>query len=161
MHAERYPAKESSGLIPYIYSRTALRGLPCTARQWLEALARAVNRQVPEGARGTGLSLLSDHGCLPTSTAVLQAGGLLGSQAGFASSNNATGKADPERGRRTLKEECLGLQEWSGPVVLIKALNVCMADDNAPYWHSAWGDKPPRQVERDDDSSHSAPYVAA
>jgi putative transposase len=42
-------------------------GMPCTARHWVEALERAVNRQFPDGARGKGLSLMSDHGCQPTS----------------------------------------------------------------------------------------------
>jgi putative transposase len=37
-------------------------GLRSTIPQWLVALDRAVNRQLPEGVRGQGLSLLSDHG---------------------------------------------------------------------------------------------------
>lgn len=94
-------------------------GMPCTARHWLEALDMAVNRQFPDGVRGKGLSLMSDHGCQPTSTAVMQACGSLGIQQGLTSSNNPKGKADTERVIRTLKEEGLWLQEWSCPFALI------------------------------------------
>jgi putative transposase len=38
-------------------------GVPRTAKHWLIALHMAVNRQFPDGARGKGLSLMSDNGC--------------------------------------------------------------------------------------------------
>lgn len=38
-------------------------GPRCTATQWLEALDTAVNRQLPHGTRGQGVSLMRDHGC--------------------------------------------------------------------------------------------------
>ena len=136
-------------------------GMPCTARHGLEALDRAVNRQFPDGARGKGLSRMSDHGCQPTSTALMQACGILGIQQGCTSYHNPKGHADTERVRRTLKEECLWLQEWSCPFALIKALEVWIADDNEHDLHSALSDKPPRQFERDYHSSHSSPFVAA
>jgi putative transposase len=136
-------------------------GMPCTARHWLEALDMAVNRQFPDGARGKGLSLMSDNGCQPTSTAFMQACGILGIQQGFTSYNNPKGNADTERVIRTLKEECLWLQEWSCPFALIKALEVWIADYNEHYLHSALSYKPPRQFERDYHSSHSSPFVAA
>jgi putative transposase len=60
-------------------------GTPCTARHGLEALEMAVNRQVPEGARGKGLALISDNGCQPTATAFMQTCGILGIQQGFTS----------------------------------------------------------------------------
>jgi transposase InsO family protein len=44
-------------------------GVPCAAQQWLAALHMAVSQQFPEGARGKGLSLMSDNGCQPTSLA--------------------------------------------------------------------------------------------
>jgi hypothetical protein len=44
-------------------------GSPCTARPWLTALALAVNRQCPAGARGQGVGVLRDHGSQPTSLA--------------------------------------------------------------------------------------------
>jgi putative transposase len=38
-------------------------GTQCKSQHWLSALDRAVNRQFPAGARGEGLSLMSDNGC--------------------------------------------------------------------------------------------------
>jgi putative transposase len=38
-------------------------GRPCTAQHWLLALDMAVNGQFPDGARGQGVSLMSDNGC--------------------------------------------------------------------------------------------------
>jgi transposase InsO family protein len=54
-------------------------GMPCTARHGLEALEMAVHRQFPDGARGQGVVLLSDHGCQPTSLAFLRASAIVGS----------------------------------------------------------------------------------
>jgi putative transposase len=48
-------------------------GTPCTARHWLTALDRAVQGQFPDGARGQDVSLMSDHGCQPTSKAFMEA----------------------------------------------------------------------------------------
>jgi putative transposase len=90
-------------------------GIRCTAQHWLLALAIAVNRQFPEGVQGKGLSLMSDNGCQPTSTAFIRACGISGIQQAFTSYHNPKGNADTERVMRTLKEECLWLQEWSCP----------------------------------------------
>jgi putative transposase len=40
-------------------------GIRGTAKDWLGALDRALNRQFPLGVRGDGLSLLSDPGSQP------------------------------------------------------------------------------------------------
>ena len=99
-------------------------GLRCTGQQWLEALGMAVNRQFPEGVRGQDVSLMSDNGCQPTSTAFMQACATLKIHQAFTSYNNPKGNADTERFMRTLKEERLWLQERnasgcrSGPVRL-------------------------------------------
>jgi transposase InsO family protein len=93
-----------------------------TAQHWLAALDMAVNRQFPDGARGKGLSLMSDHGCQPTAIAFIEACSTLGLQQTFTSDHNPTGNADPERMMRTLKEECLWLNEWTSPFELSRAL---------------------------------------
>ena len=67
---------------------------------------------------------MSDNGCQPTSTAFMQVCSNLGIQQAFTSYNNPKGNADTERVRRTLKEECLWLKEWSCPFELIHALEV-------------------------------------
>jgi transposase InsO family protein len=131
-----------------------------TARHWLAALDMAVNRQLPEGVRDKSLSLMSDNGCQPTSTALMQACGPLGIQQAFTSSNNPKGNADTERVRRTLKEECLWLTEWTCPLDLLRALEDWITDDTEHYLHSALGSKPPRQFEREYHFSHGTQLPA-
>jgi putative transposase len=136
-------------------------GMPCTARHWLEALDMAVNCQLPAGARGQGVSLMSDNGCQPTSLAFMRACAMLEIHQAFTSYNNPKGNADTERCMRTLKEECLWLHEWTCPFVLVRALKAWIDDYNEHYLHSALGYKTPRQVERDYYARHSTPFVAA
>ena len=114
-------------------------GVPCAARHWLTALDMAVSRQFPEGARGQGLSLMSDNGCQPTALAFMRACSTLEIQQAFTGYNNPKGNADTERIMRTLKEECLWLQEWTSPFALIRALDVWIADYNEHYLHSTLG----------------------
>jgi putative transposase len=102
----------------------------CTAQHWLSALDMAVNRQLPHGARGPGLSLMSDNGCQPTAIAFMDACSTLGIQQAFTSNNNPKGHADTERVMRTLKEECLWLNEWTSPFELTRALAAWVAYDN-------------------------------
>jgi putative transposase len=136
-------------------------GLQCTAQHWLAALDMAVNRQFPEGAREQGLSLMSDNGCQPTSVAFMQACSTLGIHQTFTSYSNPKGNADTERGIRTLKEECLWLQEWTCPFALASALGRWIDEYNEHYLHSALGYKPPRQFERDYYRSHGTQLPAA
>jgi putative transposase len=136
-------------------------GLRCTTQQWLEALDMAVNRQFPQGARGQGVSLMSDNGCQPTSTTFMQACATVEIHQTFTSYNNPKGNADTERFMQTLKEECLWLHEWSCPFTLVKALDKWIHDYNTQYLHAALGYKTPRQFERDYYISHSTPFVAA
>ena len=82
----------------------------------------AVHGQFPDGVRDQGLSLMSDNGCQPTSIAFMAACSTLGVHQMFTSYNNPKGNADTERFMRTLKEECLWLQEWSCPFQLISRL---------------------------------------
>ena len=136
-------------------------GIRCTTQQWLAALDMAVNQQFPDGVRGQDLSLMSDNGCQPASLAFIQTCSTLGIRQTFTSYNNPKGNADTERFMRTLKEECLWLQEWSCPFVLIRAIEEWVTNDNEHYLHSSLGYKTPRQFERDYYRSHSPPFVAA
>jgi transposase InsO family protein len=68
-------------------------GIQCAARYGLAALDMAVNRQLPNGARDQGLSLMSDNGWQPTTVAFMQACRLLGSQQAFTSFNHPKGDA--------------------------------------------------------------------
>jgi putative transposase len=136
-------------------------GLRCTAQPWLEARDMAVTRQCPQGARGQGVSLMSDTGCQPTATRFMPACATVEIHQPFTSDNNPKGNADTERFMRTLKEECLWLQEGACPFALVRALDKWINDDNTRYLHAALGDKTPRQFERAYDISHSTPFVAA
>ena len=121
----------------------------------------AVNRQFPHGVRGQGVSLMSDHGCQPTSVAFMQACSTLGIQQTFTSYNNPKCNADTERMMRTLKEECLWLQKWTCPFTLASALERWIEDYNKHYLHSALGYKSPRQFEREYLISHGTQFTAA
>jgi putative transposase len=136
-------------------------GSPCTAKHWLAALDMAVNRQCPEGARGQGLSLMSDNGSQPTSLAFMQACATLGIHQAFTSYHNPKGNADTERVIRTLKEECLWLREWTCSFMLSRALGDWITNYNEHYLHSSLAYKTPSQFEREYYSSHSPPFVAA
>ena len=136
-------------------------GMPCTARHWLAALDMAVNHEFPTGARDQGVSLMSDNGCKPTSLAFMQACQTLGVHQVFTSYNNPKGNADTEWMRRTLQEECLGLQEWTSPFELIRALEGWMTDDNPHDLHSSLGYQSPRPFARTYHLSPGTPFVAA
>jgi len=136
-------------------------GMHGQAQHGLVALDKAVNSQFPAGARGQSLSLRSDNGCQPTSTAVMRACGTLGIPQALTSDNHPTGNADTERVMRTLTEECLWLTEWTCPCELITALDVWIADYNAHDLHSALGYTPPRQFERAYHRRHSPQFAVA
>jgi transposase InsO family protein len=91
----------------------------------------------------------------------MEACSILRIQQAFTSDHTPQGKADPERVRRPLKEECLWLNEWPSPFELSRALEAWITDSNAHDLHSSLGYRTPRQWERDDHSSHSSPFVAA
>jgi len=136
-------------------------GIRGTAKNWLAALDMALNRQFPLGVRGDGLSLMSDNGSQPTSLAFIETCSTLGIHQAFTSYSNPKGNADTERVIRTLKEECLGLQEWACPLRLVSSLEAGIDDYNERHLHSALGYKTPRQFEREYYSRHTPPFAAA
>ncbi len=136
-------------------------GTPCTAGHWRMALDMAVNQQFPQGARDQGVFLMSDNGCQPTAITFMEACSTLGIQQAFTSYNNPKGNADTERVMRTLKEECLWLNEWSSPFELNRVLEAWITYYNEHYLHSSLGYRTPRQFELEYQRSHSSPFVAA
>jgi hypothetical protein len=62
---------------------------------------------------------------------------------------------------RTLKEECLWLQDWTCPLQLMNGRAHWIASDNEHDLHSALGDVSPRPFERASYNRHSAPFDAA
>jgi putative transposase len=136
-------------------------GIRGTAQHGLVALAMAVNRQLPRGARGAGLSWRSDHGGQPTSTTCMRAWASLGIQQALTSANHPKGHADPERVIRPRKEACLWRHAWPCPFVLASAREPWIDEYHAHDLHAALGDQPPRPFEREDHRSHGTQWPAA
>jgi putative transposase len=107
------------------------------------------------------VSLMSDNACQPTAQAFMAACSTLGLHQAFTSDNNPKGNADTERVMRTLKAECLWLQEWASPFDLVRALATWIDTDNTRYLHSALRFRTPMRVEMAYHNSHSTPFVAA
>jgi putative transposase len=100
---------------------------------------------------------MSDSGGQPTAAAFMRACAALEMDQAFTRDNHPQGNADPERFMHTVKEACLWLREWTCPSELITALEAWMITDNEQYLHSALGDKTPKQLAQDYDSSPILP----
>jgi putative transposase len=85
----------------------------------------------------------------------------LESQQMFTSFNNTQGKADTERVIRTVKDECIWLQEWNFRFTLIRALENGIVQYNEHYLHPALVYKPFRQFEREYHLNHPTQFTAA
>lgn len=117
------------------------------AWHWLVALNKGLNRQFPGGARGMGLSLMSDNGCQPTAISFMKACRDVGVKQAFTSYNNPKGNADTERFMRTLKEELVWINEWKNPDAFYAALEQWIEHYNSSYLHSTLGYMPPETFE--------------
>jgi hypothetical protein len=135
--------------------------VPGTAQHWLAAVDMAVNPPCPEGGRGKGLSWLSDHGCPPPAGACMDACGSLESHPALTSDHHPQGHAAPARLMRPLKAADLWRQEWTWPLALLNGFGPGVAYDNEHSLQSSLGDNTPNPCERDDDRSHSPPFLAA
>lgn len=114
--------------------------------EWKEALERALGEKFPWGVRGQGLSLISDNGCQPTSLTFMRDTAELGIQQIFCSYDNPRGNAETERVIRTVKEECLWLNEFSCFEQAREAIEKWIREDyNRLYVHSALGYRSPEE----------------
>lgn len=104
---------------------------------WLQALDQAVNQQFPDGVRSHNLHLMSDNGAQPTSVAFIKACRTLQVKQAFTSYNNPKGNANTERVMRTLKEECIWINEWNRLDQVQQDIANCIDDYNNRYPHSA------------------------
>jgi putative transposase len=104
---------------------------------------------------------MRDHEGQPTSPALMDTCRILWIHQAFTSYTNPTGNADTERVMRTVKEECLWLQEWACPFALVSALDPWIPYEHEHHLYSTLGYKPLRQGEREYYSSHRTPFVAA
>lgn len=118
---------------------------------WKAALDMAVSMQFPAGIKDTAdvnLSLVSDNGCQPTSTAYLAHCKALGIKQIFTSYNNPKGNADTERYMKTIKEDIVWPFEWTSPDDFRKALAQWFVDYNSKFPHSALKGQTPEEFEK-------------
>lgn len=111
-------------------------GLCCKTADWLQALDQALNRQFPDGVRNHPLHLMSDNGLQPTSVSFMDACCTLQIEQAVTSYNNPEGNANTERLVRTLKEECIWINEWHSLDQVQKDIAKCIDDYNNHYPHS-------------------------
>jgi len=118
------------------------------AAEWKQALEMAIEREFPEGVRGSGLCLISDNGSQPTSTSFMRDMATLGIKQIFTSYDNPKGNADTERVMRTIKEEVIWINEFGsvkeGQAKIGRWIEV---DYNKLYVHSELGYISPEEYE--------------
>lgn len=107
------------------------------AKEWIKALDMAVLNQCSEGSRGMGINLMSDNGSQPTSKMYMNHCNLLGIKQAFTSYNNPKGNADTERFMRTIKEECIWLNEFTAVQESREKMEIAINEYNNLYVHSA------------------------
>ncbi len=116
------------------------------AKDWLDALADAVNMQFPHGIKETlkkELHLVSDHGSQPTSKRYMKEVAELGLAQVFCSYCNPKGNADTERVIRSIKEDLIWPREWSSLKELSDALKEWQKSYNEDFPHSSLGYETP------------------
>jgi len=120
-------------------------GLQSTAKDWSSALDMAVSTQFSAGIRSYGhsLCLMSDNGCQPTSKSFKENCEILGINLVFTSYCNPKGNADTERFMRTMKEECLWINEFDSYDELKFILSNWIHNYNQKYLHSTLKYKSP------------------
>jgi len=97
----------------------------------------AVKEQCPDGVREYNINLMSDNGSQPTSKAFINACTTLEIEQAFTSYNNPKGNANTERVIRTIKEDCIWINEWDSLEEAQKAIEQWIHDYNHLYPHSA------------------------
>lgn len=112
-------------------------GLQSKTAEWLTALDMAVKEQCPDGAREHRLHLMSDNGSQPTSVSFINACATLNIDQAFTSYNNPKGNANTERVIRTIKEDCIWINEWGSLEEAKRTIEQWIHDYNYLYPHSA------------------------
>lgn len=85
----------------------------CKTEIWKEALENSVLYACPEGSRKYGINLMSDNGAQPTSGKYENLCKRLGIHHVTTSYNNPKGNAETESFIKTLKEDCLWINEFN------------------------------------------------
>lgn len=123
--------------------------LRCRAKEWLEAIEMAVQRECPWGSREEDISLISDNGSQPTSLSFIEEMKILRLKQIFTSYDNPKGNADTERVIRTIKEELLWLEEFQTVDEAEKKIGNWIEEKyNREYLHSGLGYLSPEEFLR-------------
>jgi transposase InsO family protein len=122
--------------------------LQSKSSHWLQALDQALNQQFPGGVREQGLHLMSDNGTQPTSVAFIETCTNLKIEQAFTSYNNPKGNANTERVMRTIKEDCIWINEWNNLDQAKRAIKGWIWDYNNLYPHSTLGEISPVEFEQ-------------
>ncbi len=123
-------------------------GLQSKTPDWLDALDTALNSQCPDGSREHGLHLMSDNGSQPTSKAFIKACKVLKVKQAFTSYNNPKGNANTERVIRTIKEDCIWINEWTTFEEAENAVTKWIDEYNQFYPHSMLDYNSPNECEQ-------------
>lgn len=126
-------------------------GLQSKSIDWQAALDMAIHRQYPFGIKRYqhNLCIMSDNGCQPTSRSFKDNCKLLGINLVFTSYCNPKGNAETERFIRTMKEECLWINEFESFDELKQILTNWIENYNQQYLHSSLKYKTPNQFEEE------------
>lgn len=112
-------------------------GRDCRSDLWISALEMSVLSEFPNGSREANLFLISDNGSQPTSKKFMKVSATLGIQQAFTAYNNPKGNANTERWFRTLKEDCIWLNEWESFKQIESDIKRYIEFYNNEYPHSA------------------------
>jgi transposase InsO family protein len=117
-------------------------------QEWEAALAMGVPAEFPQGVRGAGVKLVSDHGSQPTASGFMAALSTLGIEPVFTRDDNPKGNAETERLMRTIKDERRWLQEFRTLEAAREAIAQWITvDDTQRDVHSALGYRSPVEFE--------------
>lgn len=126
-------------------------GQQSKSSDWLSALDMAVCQQFPFGIRSysNNLSLIADNGCQPTSKIFKDSCKILDIDLIFTSYCNPKGNAETERFMRTMKEECLWINDFDSLDELKNKLISWFEIYNNDYLHSKLKYKSPNKSEEE------------
>jgi transposase InsO family protein len=129
-------------------------------QEWEAALAMGVPAEFPQGVRGAGVKLVSDHGSQPTAIRFMAALNTLGIEQVFTRDDHPKGKAETEWLRRTIKDKRLGQQECRTLEAAREAIAQWITvDDTQRDAHSALEDRSPVEFDaalRAQEAAHAA-----
>ncbi|MFB6290372.1 MAG: IS3 family transposase [Candidatus Bipolaricaulia bacterium] len=115
-------------------------------KRWKSALQEAVQYACPNGSREEDINLMSDNGTQPTSYAFEKLCSDLGINHVTTSYDNPKGNAETESWMRTLKEDCLWINDFDSPKEAKEKISSWIEYYNTEYPHSTIGMKSPRDI---------------